>query len=176
MPDTKTSPLTSTLDTVASPGKRLPSRRTNSTSKVSVGSGESLATSASRRSSWRSPNSGGTISARIVLPIASVAVQPKSRSAAAFQLMMTPSLSSVMNASGAVSTTSRVRTSERSSCSARSLSQRRSEEMSSPASRGVPTASSQRTIGLSGLWIASTIAYEIPITVMWANASIGRKK
>ena len=35
-----------------------------------------------RRASWRSPNSGGTTSSRIVLPSASSFVQPKSRSAA----------------------------------------------------------------------------------------------
>ena len=40
----------------------------------------------------------------------------------------------------------------------------------------MPTASSQRTITLSGSWIASTIAYETATTVMWANASIGGKK
>ena len=166
----------STLDTVASPGKRLPSRRTNSTSKLSVASLESLAISARRRSSWRSPNSGGTTSERIVLPIASVAVQPKSRPAAAFQLRITPSRSREMKASGAVSSTSRVRASERSSSWARSLNRRSSEEIRSPASSGVPTASSQRTIALSGSWIASTTAYETATTVMWAKASIGRKK
>ena len=175
-PETNTSPRMSTLDTVASPGKRLPSLRTNSTSKLSVASGESLSISASLRSSWRSPNSGGTISARMVLPIASLEVQPKRRSAAEFQLRITPSRSRVMKASGAVSSTSRVRASERASSWARSLNRRSSDEISRPASSGVPTASSQRTIALSGSWIASTIAYETATTVMWANASIGRKK
>ena len=65
-----------------------------------------------------------------------------------------------MNASGAVSSTSRVRASERSSSWARSLKRRNSEEIRRPASSGVPTASNQRTIALSGSWIASTIAYE----------------
>ena len=166
----------STFDTVASPGKRLPSRRTNSASKFAVASGEPPSISARRRSSWRSANSGGTISARIVLPIASLADQPKRRSAAAFQPRITPSLSSVMKASGAVSSTSRVRASERSSSWARSLKRRNSEEIRRPASSGVPTASNQRTIALSGSWIASTIAYETATTVMWANASIGGKK
>ena len=75
-PETNTSPPASTCETVASPGKRRPSRRTSSTSNVSVASGASLSTSAWRRSSWRSACSGGMISSRIVFPTASSLVQP----------------------------------------------------------------------------------------------------
>jgi hypothetical protein len=149
-PDTNVSPWVSTFETVASPGKRPPSRRWNSASKRSVANGDSFMISALRRSSWRSPNSGGMINERIVVPIASASVQPKSRSAAAFQPTITPARSSVMNASGAVSNTMRVRTSERSSCCARSLSSRSRREMRRPATSGVPMASSQRTTTLSG--------------------------
>jgi hypothetical protein len=148
-PDTNTSPRDSTFDTVASPGKRRPSRWTNSPSKRSVATGESRSTSARRRSSWRSRYSGGRISSRMLLPSASRSLQPNSCSAAAFHLVMYPSRSSVMNASGAVSSTSRVRSSDCSSSCECSCTRLSSCRIRTPATSGVPTASSQRTTTLS---------------------------
>ena len=80
-----TSSPTTTLATVASPGKRLPSRRWYSASKISVLTGPSASIIASRRRSVRSRNSSGTMRLRIGLPIASAALQPNIRSAARFQ-------------------------------------------------------------------------------------------
>ena len=104
-------------------------------------------------------------SVRIGSPIASAAVQPNIRSAARFQLRMMPSASSVTNASGALSSTSRVRASLSRSSRARSLglgaparSRSSMRETSRPATSGVPTPSSQRTAGLGGSWSASTTA------------------
>ena len=163
-PAANTSPRAVTRDTLASAGKRVPSRRCSSRSNTrEVSSGPS--STAVRRSSCRSRNSGGMISARMVVPIASSDGQPSIRSAAAFQLRITPSRSSVTNASGALSSTSRVRASlclsSASRSSARSAAARRRSsirEISRPAISGVPTASSQRIAGLIGSWIASTTA------------------
>ena len=105
------SPSISIFETVASAGKRLPSRRSNSTSKRSVATGLGFSIISRRRWSWRSRCSGGVISERIGTPTASEALQPKSRSAALFQAVITPSRSSVMKASGAPSSTRRVRAS-----------------------------------------------------------------
>ena len=116
------------------------------------------------------------ISSRIVLPAASSIVQPNIRSAAAFHVVMWPSRSSVMNASGAVSRTSRVRSSELRSSSACSWIPPRRREIRMPATTGVPTASSQRTTTMSGSWIASTTAYDTATRAACASAwGIGKK-
>jgi hypothetical protein len=175
-PETNSSPATSTFDTVASPGKRCPSRRTSSTSKCSIASGSGFSIRARRRVSWRSRCSGGTISSLILRPIASPFVQPKTRSAATFQVLMSPSRSSVTNASGAVSSTSRVRSSELRASRACSCSRPSSREIRRPATSGVPTASSQLTTALSASWMASTTAYATARNTMCADASRRGKK
>ena len=102
---------------------------------------------------------------RIGLPIASAALQPNIRSAATFQVMMIPSRSRLTNASGALSSTSRVRASlwrsARSRCSAVPVStpmRSSNREINNPTTTGVPTARSQRTTGLAGSWITSSTA------------------
>ena len=89
------------------------------------------------------------ISSRIFCPTASSLVQPNMRSAAAFHVVMHPSRSSVMNASGAVSSTSRVRSSDALSSSAWCWMPASRREIRIPATAGVPTASSQSTTTMS---------------------------
>ena len=143
----------------------------------------SASISSRRRSSWRSRLSSGSTSARIGLPTASAVDQPNTRSAAAFQVMMIPSASSVMKASGALSSTSRVRVSLwRSSparCSAWTASERRlasSREMSSPMTSGVPTARIQRDTGLAWSSSTSSSPYATPMSATWASAARMSKK
>ena len=95
---------------VSSAGKMVPSLRLSSTSTCITlsGSGASSSSFAARRGPRRP--SSGKIMPRSGLPIASAADQPNSRSAAVFQAVTSPVRPSIAtNASGAVSSSSRMR-------------------------------------------------------------------